>query len=215
MCWNQYVSINTFLFGVFVLTLIAINNKYSKYKIKEFNNGFTYFFFMSFITMQFFEFLLWRNLDNPVINNLISIAGGFLLLIQPIASLTMLENVTLRNKLLLIYSIPAVSYFAYRARNRKFNTTVSKNGHLAWKWGGPHYNVVTHSFYLFFLYYALFVNKHYFAIFLSVTLFAISYYTYNKDGSAGSMWCWISNFVMVYYLFKILIYLPYQEHGFC
>lgn len=215
MCWNQDVSINTFLFGVFVLFLIAINNKYSKYKIAEFNNAFTYFFFMSFITMQFFEFLLWRNLDNPVMNNIISIAGAFLLIIQPIASLTMLENITLRNKLLLLYSIPALSYFAYRVTTQKFNTTVSKSGHLAWKWGGPTDNVFTHLFYLFFLYYSLFVNKHYFAIFLTLTLFVISYYTYYKEGSAGSMWCWLINIVMLYYLLKILIYLPYQEHGFC
>ena len=36
MCWNEYVSINTFIFGVFVLLLIAFNNKYSKYKIIDF-----------------------------------------------------------------------------------------------------------------------------------------------------------------------------------
>jgi hypothetical protein len=62
MCWNEYVSINTFVFGIFVLLLIAFNNKYSKYKIIEFENPYTYFFMVSFISMQFIEFILWRNL---------------------------------------------------------------------------------------------------------------------------------------------------------
>ena len=215
MCWNQHVSINTFLFGVFVLCLIAFNNSYSKYKINDFKNPFVYFFFMSFISMQFFEFLLWRNLENDSMNYIISIAAAFLLVIQPIASLTMLNNVPLRNKLLVFYSLPALSYFFYRVTTEDFYTTVSKTGHLAWKWGGPTDNVFTHLFYLFFLYYALIVNKHYFSVGFTLLLFAISYYTYYKDGSAGSMWCWLINVVMFYYLFKILIYLPYQEHGLC
>ena len=42
MCWNQYISINTFVFGVFVLLLVAFNNKYSNYKIEFFNNIYAY-----------------------------------------------------------------------------------------------------------------------------------------------------------------------------
>lgn len=33
MCWNQYVSINTFVFGIFVLLIIAFNQRYSNYKL--------------------------------------------------------------------------------------------------------------------------------------------------------------------------------------
>ena len=43
MCWNEYVSINTFVFGIFVLLLIAFNNKHSQYKIIEFQNPYAYF----------------------------------------------------------------------------------------------------------------------------------------------------------------------------
>ena len=35
MCWNEHVSLNTFLFSSFVLLLIIYNNYYTKYKIKE------------------------------------------------------------------------------------------------------------------------------------------------------------------------------------
>ena len=52
MCWNQYVSLNTFLFSAFVLVLIVYNNKYSPYKLDELNSVYAYFFLMSFFTMQ-------------------------------------------------------------------------------------------------------------------------------------------------------------------
>ena len=68
MCWNQYVSINTFIFSIFVLILIAFNNKYSPYKVKEFDSIFVYIFFISFISMQLIEFFIWRNLEDKKLN---------------------------------------------------------------------------------------------------------------------------------------------------
>lgn len=210
MCWNEHVSINTFVFGIFVLLLIAFNNKYSKYKIKEFENIYTYFFMISFISMQFIEFVLWRNINNELINKLMSIVGSLLLVIQPIASLTMLENIELRNKMILTYSIPALIYFFYNIINRNIYTIVSKRtGHLKWNWI-PN-DLFGYIFYLFFLYFSLFVNKYYIGIILSTSLFAIFYYYYYTDGTAGSLWCWSVNIVMLYYLIKLLIYLPFIE----
>ena len=101
MCWNQNVSLNTFIFSMFVLLLIAYNNTYTQYKTPIFNNKFVYFFFISFITMQLIEFFLWRNIDNKKINNLLSMIGALLLLIQPIASLLMLKDDSLKYKLIL------------------------------------------------------------------------------------------------------------------
>ena len=210
MCWNEHVSINTFVFGILVLLLIAFNNKYSKYKIKEFESIYTYFFMVSFISMQFIEFVLWRNINNELINKLMSIVGSFLLVIQPIASLTMLENIELRNKMILTYSIPAFIYFFYNIINRNIYTIVSKRtGHLKWNWI-PN-DLFGYIFYLFFLYFSLFVNKYYIGIILSSSLFAIFYYYYYTDGTAGSLWCWSVNIVMLYYLIKLLIYLPFIE----
>ena len=83
MCWNEYVSINTFVFGIFVLLLIAFNNKYSQYKIADFENPYLYFFIGSVISMQFIEFVLWRNLNNKSINKTMSILGSLLLGIHP------------------------------------------------------------------------------------------------------------------------------------
>jgi len=216
MCWNQYISFNTFIFGVFVLLLIAFNNKYSNYKLNEFKSIYVYFFIMSFVLMQFIEFILWRNLKNQLINKIMSIFGALLLLIQPIVSLTMLNNINLRNKLLFIYSIPSFIYFLYQLMNHTFSTTVSKMGHLKWNWNNSskEFSFFVYTFYLFFLYFSLIYNKNYIPIMLTLPLFFIMFYFLHKDGSAGSLWCWSVNISLLYFLIKLLIYLPYKENGF-
>ena len=58
MCWNEHVSLNTFLFSSFVLLLIIYNNLFTKYKIQELNNTFVYLFITSFVVMQLIEFFI-------------------------------------------------------------------------------------------------------------------------------------------------------------
>jgi hypothetical protein len=216
MCWNQYISLNTYIFGIFVLLLIAFNNKYSSYKLEEFKNPYTYLFLISIITMQLIEFFLWRNLNNEAINRLFSSLGALLLIAQPIASLSMLKNINLRNKLMIIYSIPSLIFIIYKLFTDNFNTTISKSGHLKWNWSktGRLISILGYIYYLFFLYFSLFYNKYYAGIIFTLPLFFLTYYFYYKDGTSGSMWCWTSNIIMIFYLIKLLIYLPYKEKGF-
>ena len=156
MCWNQYVSINTFLFSTFVLLLIMFNNKYSKYKIKELDNIYVYIFFMSFISMQLIEFFLWRNLDNKLLNNIFSTLGSLLLFLQPVASLMIIKDISLRNKMLLAYSVPSFLYMIYEASRKKFTTVVAKNGHLKWEWTDLQgIRKLYLFFWLFFLFFSL------------------------------------------------------------
>lgn len=213
MCWNQYVSINTFVFGVFVLILISFNNRYSPYKIKFFENPYAYLFAMSVISMQLIEFILWRNMNNNFVNKIFSFFGYLLLVLQPIASLLLLENIPMRNKLLVYYIVPASIGSLYFAINTDYHTSLSKCGHLKWDWINVKFdNIFIHAFYLFFLYYSFVVNKHYLTIFVTLSLYAIYYYYYNSlEGSSGSLWCWSINIVMLYYLITLLIYLPFKE----
>ena len=215
MCWNQYVSLNTFTFSTFVLMLIAYNNKYTPYKIHELNNIFAYIFLMSFIAMQLIEFFLWRNLNNKDMNRKLSIAGALLLMVQPIASLLMLKNEFTRNALLTTYTIPAFAYFIYKViTQRNFNTTVTPTGHLRWNWLNQDKNKLLGLIWFFFLYFSVFSNKQYYtAGGITLALLAISYYSYSKEGSYGSLWCWSINSLMIYYAIKLLIVLPYKEHG--
>ena len=217
MCWNQYVSLNTFTFSTIILILIAYNNKYTPYKISELNNIFAYIFFMSFIIMQLIEFFLWRNLNNKDINQKLSIAGALLLMVQPIASLLMLKDDFTRKAMLTTYTIPAFAYFIYKVKTQpNFNTTVTPMGHLRWNWLNQDKNKLLGLIWFFFLYFSIFVEKQYYtAGIITLALLAVSYYSYNKEGSYGSLWCWSINSLMIYYAIKLLIVLPYKEHGLC
>ena len=210
MCWNQYVSINTFMFGIVGLLIIAVNNKYSNYKISFFNNPYAYLFMLSFILMQFFEFILWRNLDNRVINNIVSILGFLLLSIQPIASLLLLNNIQLRNKLLLTYSIPAFIFAIYNILTTNIHTILSPAGHLSWKWTFYKHKFIIIPFYLFFLFFSLVYNKYYNSLLILLLYFIFIYY-FGKDGSSGSIWCFSVNSTVLYFLLQVLVVMPYYE----
>jgi hypothetical protein len=171
---------------------------------------------MSFFVMQLIEFFIWRNLNNKELNKLFSNLGALLLLLQPVASLTLLKDIDLRNKMLTLYGIPAFSYFIYEFVNKDFLTVVSKNGHLKWNWvdvsGNKRILLVA---WLFFLFFSIFYNKYYLSLAYTVVLLIISLYSYLKDGSFGSLWCWSINSLMLFFAIKLLVILPYKQHGLC
>jgi len=215
MCWNQYVSINTFVFGVFVLLLVAFNNQYSSYKIEFFKNPYAYFFVLSVISMQFIEFLLWRNMNNPLINNIVSTLGLIILAFQPFTSILLINNIKLRNNLLTIYSVPALLYLIYTMYSTNIHTEISKkSGHLVWYWNDPNLSLlhilIISLFYLIFLFFPMIYNKYYsFLTFLFI--FLVLKYYYYKDQSAESLWCFFGNIMMLVFLIQILIVLPFKE----
>lgn len=213
MCWNQYVSINTFAFGIFGLILIAFNNKYSSYKLEVFNNPYAYLFMLSFILMQLFEYILWRNLNNLMINKIVSVLGFLLLSIQPVASLLLIENISLRNILITAYSIPAILFVSYNLMNANIHTILSPSGHLSWKWTfykNTYVDIIVKLFYLFFLFYGPIYNKYYKSL-LILLLYFLFIHFFHKDGSDGSIWCLTVNVIMLYFVLQILVIMPFNE----
>ncbi len=212
MCWNQYVSMNTFSIGIFCLLLIYYNNEYSNYKTKMFENKYAYLFVLSVISMQLVEFFLWRNIDNIAINKIVSILGITLLALQPFTALLLIKDIPLRNKLLVAYSIPTAIYLAYSILFTNIHTVVSKKGHLAWKWfnHGTSVHVFIRLFYLFFMFFPLLYNKYYSSL-MMLFAYLVFIYMYHKDGTSGSIWCIFANLLTMYFLFKILIFYPVIE----
>ena len=206
MCWNQHVSLNTFLFSSFVLILIIYNNNYTQYKIKELNNVWIYLFIFSFIFIQLIEFFIWRNINNKY-NKIFSITALLLLLFQPIASLMILKKIELRNILLTIYLIGAIPYLIYQFNNNIYSS-ISKSGHLKW----PFFNInIFILFWLFFFTFSLFYEKKLIGLIFALTLLLFSIINYINDDSISSMWCWIANTTLIYYAIYLLIYLPFKE----
>lgn len=213
MCWNEHVSLNTFLFSTFVLLLILYNNTYTQYKLKFFNNLWIYLFFILFISMQLIEFFIWRNIDNKFYNHVFSTMAAMIIFIQPIVSLMLLPNISLRNKLLSAYLILFTPYFVYKFITNNMKTQISDKGHLKWLFFDV--NIVLYFVWLFFFLFSFICTTTIYASLFGIILFIISFYNYYNDKTLGSMWCWIINSIMIVYAFYLLFYLPFYEKELC
>jgi len=209
MCWNENVSLNTFLFSSFVLALIIYNNSFTKYKIQELNNKWVYFFIASFVFMQLIEFFIWRNINNNFYNNIFSILATLLLLLQPILSIMILTNIKLRNVLLISYLSLAFPYSIYKFSNSNIHSVISESGHLRWKFFDT--SPVIWIGWLFFFLFSFVYEKNWIGLFFGLITLIIAFLNYTKDHTMWSMWCWGVNSVMIYYAFYLLIYLPFLE----
>lgn len=210
MCWNQAVSLNTFIFSTFVLLLIIYNNKYTQYKIKELDNFWIYAFLFSFISMQLIEYFIWRNYNNKFYNCLFTWCVLLLLLWQPVCSMLIISNKYLRNHLLLLYLILLVPFFIYKLIYKpKVYSLIEKNGHLSWHFFDI--NLLITSIWLFFFLFSLFYEKFWGGFLFGVITFFITFYNYYFENTGESMWCWIVNSIFIYYAAYLLLFLPYLE----
>lgn len=212
MCWNAEVSLNTFIFSSFVLLLIIYNNTYTKYKIKELTVN-AYIFLMSFILMQLLEYFIWRNINNAYYNNIFSLCASFIIVVQPVASLMMLTNETLKTSMIFMYLFLAIPYSIYQYSINKIYSSVTPMGHLYWSFlGNNRYETIfIWAIYLFFFLFSLFYNGNYAGFIFGITTLSLSIYNYYNDKPIGSMWCWLANSIMIYYAVYLLFYLPYQD----
>ena len=209
MCWNEDISLNTFLFSSFVLLLILYNNTSTQYKITDFNSAWHYIFYISFISMQLIEFFIWRNIDNKFYNHIFSTMAAMLLFIQPLISLMLLPNISLRNNLLFAYSVLFIPYFTYKYVSNNMKSQISNKGHLMWLFFDT--NMLLFFTWLFFFLFSFFYTRSIRTVIFGSVLFAVSYYNYYNDKTIGSMWCWIVNSIMIYYAVYLLFYLPFCE----
>jgi hypothetical protein len=209
MCWNENISLNTFLFSSFVLLLIIYNNLFTKYKIQELNNNFIYLFITSFVFMQLIEFFIWKNINNKFYNNIFSIAATLLLIIQPIISIMILSNIQLRNMLLILYLSLATPFSIYKFSTKNIHSVISESGHLRWKFFDT--TPIIWFVWLFFFMFSFIYEKKWFGIIFGIVALLITFINYKRDHTMWSMWCWIVNSIMIYYAIYLLIYLPFLE----
>ena len=209
MCWNETVSLNTFLFSSFVLLLIIYNNLFTKYKIQELNNNFIYLFIASFVVMQLIEFFIWKNINNKFYNKIFSIAATLLLIIQPIISIMILSNIQLRNMLISLYLLFAIPFSIYKFSTQNIHSVISKTGHLDWKFFdiAPIISLV----WLFFFIFSFIYEKKWVGLIFGLGTLLITFINYSHDQTMWSMWCWSVNSIMIYYAIYLLIYLPFLE----
>jgi hypothetical protein len=213
MCWNQAVSLNTFLFSGFVLGLVAYNNAYTQYKIESVNNIWVYFFILSIILVQLVEFFIWRNVNHPFYNRVFTWAANIIILSQPIFSMILIANNKIKTYLIPVYLCILIPYLIYQITFFDVHSEIGKSGHLSWILAnfGKYGNFIPWIIWLFFFSFSfIYSGKYIFYIFI-ILLLAMSYYNYKQDQSIGSMWCWFSNSIAIYFAFYLLFYLPFIQ----
>ena len=219
MCWNKDISLNTFIVSFSILVFIYYTNNFTKYKLNEFlNNNIIYLFYLAVISMQLVEYFLWKNINNPYKNKILSIIGLLLIFLQPLLAIIGYTTGAYRSKMLIGYLISCSIYLLYRffINPNLMKTTVSSKGHLSWEWLKMRgWETIFILLWLFFLFGSVSDRGNIYGIFVPIGLLIISLYFYYRTNTWGSMWCWIVNIVMIFFLVKILIYLPYKEHGLC
>jgi hypothetical protein len=189
MCWNASISINTFLFSTFAVILAFGNNILSLVQV---------FFYMSFISMQFIEYLIWSKTFS---NRSLSMIALLLIVLQPVCSLICIKDKNLLVPLLIGYSI-FVAYIFTRWNTIDFRSIKSSNGHLSWKW--LDWSVTILAIWMFFFFISFIINKSYLYLIIGLIAVVVCYVLFRDTQTWGSLWCWISNacaIVLLYFVF--------------
>lgn len=190
MCWNASVSLNTFLLSTFSVLLALMNNIIEPIRA---------LFYMSFFIIQFMEFLIWKQMFS---NKLLSIITFIIIFLQPIFSLILINDKNLLFLLLILYLLFIIILLIIKPLNKiDFRSIKAKNGHLAWKWlNFPIYIIIIWA--LFFLI-RFIIEKNYIGIIFIISTIVLSYITYYKYETWGSIWCWVANIIALFLIYKV------------
>lgn len=191
MCWNQTVSLNTFVFGLFAVLFAYSNN------VLSLSEG---MFYMTFISMQLVEYFTWKHLDNKKINRLLSQIALSLILLQ-LPMLIIAYDYDNKYKYLLLFIYLLVVVYIITTTEFDFSMTKASNHHLHWNW-----NTLSNLFVVVYVIVGgsilLYKKKYFVFAFILMTNF-ISIYTYSASKTIGSMWCWLVNGISIYLIYKV------------
>jgi hypothetical protein len=219
MCWNAAISLNTFIFACFGIAFIWMTDTFTKYKSSLFENKLMYVFFFATAAMQLVEFFLWKNLKNASMNKFLSKIASFVIVAQQVTLMLMIPSAAVRRGMLLLYAAVLGAFILYKqiVSPIRFHTSVAKNGHLSWEWlSFKGFEIIWLAICLLFYIIPLYFIQNKTMLFFVSLLLIISLVLYFKGGTFGTMWCWVSNFSLLYLIVDILLIQPFYEYnGFC
>ena len=184
MCWSAEVSLKSFLIGI-----LSIGIGYMFHLPIS-----LLFFCTTIVLMQLIEYIVWTHYDNKNINRQASIAAVTLLFLQPIASIMTLQT----NKIPMLISYLVLSLLSLLLfSDTDMSMKRAANGHLAWNWlQQTPQTILSLTIYFIFLFVPLLLKKNIELLFIAMITLAASLYSYLKDNTWGSMWCWIVNLLV-------------------
>lgn len=192
MCWNATVSLNTYIVALFG-TVFSIANGF------PINVA---LWMHTFSSMQLVEYFIWKNINDIYWNQFFSYIGLFVITLQSIASILLINDVFLRTAMLLSYLFVVTSLLFMYYPWHPYTTLVSTSRHLRWKWlpelgtDIPLYFIS--AIWLFFFLVPIFISKYYILGIGCVIALIISLVTYFMSGTWASMWCWIANGIWLF-----------------
>jgi hypothetical protein len=187
MCWSAEASLSTYLAA---MTAAAIT--YGKSDI--------WWLLFTFSQVQLAELIMWKDMPH---NQFGSLLASLSLTLQPVASIYLIKDVALRNKLWILYGI-FIAVVALTG-NPAYRAVKGQNGHLKWLFSSDLKNpreLIHFLIWLAFLFAPLIITKRTpELLFFIITLFS-SLYFFVKYETWGTMWCWVSIIGWLLLLFR-------------
>lgn len=189
MCYSAPASFSAW--GIAMISLIYLLQKGVPFRDLVFATTFS--------QMQLFEGLRWLNAGNETF---LALAAKASLYLQPIA---LLYEFKYPVWLYIVYVI-IQSLLEYNIGSDDYRFTVAKNGHFVW-------NFLSGSPYSFIPYFAifglvLFSKFKPIAIVWNLLFFGYCLYTYFDSKTWGTIWCYWSNGLWIYYLLQYEGFIP-------
>lgn len=191
MCWNQKISLNTFLLSLFGISFGYFNDVINFYE---------YLLYLSFISIQLVEYFAWGNLNDKKMNRFLSQIGLFLIVLQPIF-FTLSDNIDNQKKTIIIALYLLFSMFSLLYFPIDFSMNKAQNGHLAWNW--LNFPPIINFIWLSVIFGLILYQKQYLKFSMHLIIFLAIYYTYYKSKTWGTLWCWLANFVALKLILQV------------
>lgn len=202
MCWNDKVSLNTFIFGTIAAIIALILNKFPLSIL---------LLVYTISLIQLMEYFAWRNIHNKKKLFYISIFGALIILLQVILITYNYLKGNERNYVFILILFLAFIAFYYNFKYHKFHMEKGENGHLKWLWADLPLPLLILGLILW-IYPP--IRKRNILVSISIILtLSISLYNYFKYKTWGSMWCYIGNIFWIFVIIKsIYLYINNKDY---
>lgn len=199
MCWNAEVSLKTFLIGIVGIGVAAFLGMSLPVVL----------FCLTIVFMQLIEYIVWTYYDDEEVNYKASLAAAALLWLQPIASMLLIPSASVKIAMLSIYTILSLVYSLVMPNTMDkthYSMKKAANGHLSWKFlpKEPRTYLLL-AVYFFFLFMPILFTKNVDLLAIALTTLGLSVYSYWRDNTWGSMWCWIVNGIVLLAVGKTVV----------
>lgn len=199
MCWNAEVSLKSFFIGIVGIGLGAFLGMSLPVVL----------FSLTIVFMQLVEYIVWTYYDNEEVNYKASLAAAALLWLQPIASMLLIPSSSLKITMLSIYTTLSLAYSLVMPNiidKTYYSIKRAKNGHLSWKFLSKESRTyLALGVYFFFLFLPILFTKNLDLLAITITTLGLSLYSYWRDNTWGSMWCWIVNGIVLLAVGKTVV----------